>query len=78
MNSVVKNINNSLNIIFEDNINFYDLISELRNRLNIIINKSNNYHITLRIKNHLLDQEIKELEETLKRYNIEKFVCIIY
>ena len=76
MNSIVKNINNSLNIIIDREMNFYDLITEVRYRLNIIVSKTNNIPIILRIKNHLNDIEKKELEETIVRFNIKNFICI--
>lgn len=76
MKSIVKNINSSLNIIIDDNLSFYELISEVRRRLNIIISKSNSIPVTLRINNHLNDIERIELEETLNRFNIKNFTCI--
>ena len=76
MKSIVKNINSSLNIIIDDNLSFYELISEVRRRLNIIISKSNSIPVTLRINNHLNDLERIELEETLNRFNIKIFTCI--
>ena len=74
--SIVKNVNGSLNIIIDEDMSFYDLISEVRQRLNIIISKSTSIPITLIINNHLNDIERIELEETLSRFNIKKFACI--
>ena len=74
--SIVKNVNGSLNIIIDEDMSFYDLISEVRQRLNIIISKSTSIPITLIINNHLNDIERIELEETLSRFNIQKFACI--
>jgi len=74
--SIVKNIDNSLNIIINDEMSFYELISEVRSRLNIIVSKSTSIPITLVIKNHLNDIERIELEETLNRFNIKQFKCI--
>ena len=75
MYSLVDKGDNCLIISFEEGVNFYDLVSELRYRLNVIAPKSINIPLVIKIKNHLNDTERKELEETIKRFNI-KFYSI--
>ena len=72
----IMNIDGTLNVIFDEYDNFFDFISGVRNILSIVINKKKDVPITFRVKHHLNDIEMKELEETVNRFELIDFVCI--
>lgn len=72
----IMNIDGTLNVIFERYDNYFEFISRVRTILGIVINKSKNIPIVFKVKHHLNDIEMKELEETVNRFELVDFVCI--
>ena len=72
----IMNIDGTLNIIFDEYDSYFEFISRVRTILGIVINKSKNVPIIFKVKHHLSDIEMKELEETVNRFELIDFVCI--
>ena len=72
----IMNIDGTLNIIFNKYDTYFEFISRVRRILGIVVNKSNYVPIVFNVKHHLSDIEMKELEETLNRFELIDFVCI--
>ena len=72
----IINKEGKLNLIMDEYEEYYDLISNVRYMLGIITSKRKNIHLLINVPHHLSDIEIKELEETIYRFEIENFICI--
>lgn len=72
----ITNKDGILNIMMEEYDEFYDFISRLRYILGIIVTRRKDIRLLINVPHHLNDIEIKELEETMRRFEINDFVCI--
>ena len=73
----IKNLNNQLNLIIDEKIKFEDMISSLRNKLEIIEQKGYNEKIYVWLGNrHLSTREEECLKDTFNNYQINNFECI--
>ena len=70
----VINKDGKLNLIMDEYNEYYELISSVRYMLGIITSKRKDIDLLINVPYHLSDIEIKELEETIYRFEIENFI----